>query len=53
MEIDKSKFGKRKYHKGRRKEDVWVFGRIESESKNYILTSVPDRSAETLIAKIK
>ena len=53
MEIDESKFGKRKYHKGRRKEGVWVFGGIERESKNCFLTSVPDRSAKTLIAKIK
>ena len=53
VEIDESKFGKRKYHKGRRKEGVWVFGGIERESKNCFLTSVPDRSAETLIAKIK
>ena len=30
-----------------------VFGGIERESKNCFLTSVPDRSAETLIAKIK
>ena len=30
-----------------------MFGGIERESKNCLLTSVPDRSAETLIAKIK
>ena len=53
VEKDESKFGKRKYHKGRRKEGAWVFGGIERESKNCFLTSVPDRSAETLIAKIK
>ena len=53
VEIDESKFGKQKYHKCRRKEGVWVFGGIERKSKNCFLTSVPDRSAETLIAKIK
>ena len=26
VEVDESKFGKRKYHKGRRADGVWVFG---------------------------
>ena len=33
VEIDESKFGKRKYHKGRRVDGCWVFGGIERESK--------------------
>ena len=52
-EIDESKFGKRKYHKGRRKDDVRVFGGIERDTKNCFLTSVQDRSAGTLIPIIK
>ena len=53
VEIDESKFGKRKYHKGRRKDGVWVFGGIERETKNCFLTSVEDRSADTLVPIIK
>jgi len=26
VEIDESKFGKRKYHRGKRVEGTWVFG---------------------------
>ncbi|GBN97962.1 hypothetical protein AVEN_245103-1 [Araneus ventricosus] len=33
VEIDESKFGKRKYHKGKRVEGKWVFGGIERGSK--------------------
>ena len=32
VEIDESKFGKRKYHKGRKVDGVWVFGGIERDS---------------------
>ena len=53
VEIDESKFGMRKYHKGRRKDGIWVFGGIERDSKNYFLSSVEDRSAETLTPIIK
>ena len=53
VEIDESKFGKRKYYKGRRKDGVWVFGGIERDSKNCFLTTVEDRNADTLIPIIK
>jgi acetaldehyde dehydrogenase (acetylating) len=49
-EIDKSKFGKRKYHCGRRVE---VFGGIERGTRKCFLISVEDRSAATLIPIIK
>lgn len=32
-EIDESKVGKRKYHKGKRVDGAWVFGGIERDSK--------------------
>ena len=53
VEIDESEFGKRKYHKGRRKDGIWVFGGIERDSRNCFLSSVEDRNAETLVPIIK
>jgi transposase-like protein len=53
IEIDESKFGKRKYHRGKRVDGVWVFGGIERESKRCFFEIVSDRSAETLIPIIK
>jgi len=32
VEIDESKFGKRKFNKGRHVDGVWVFGGIECDS---------------------
>jgi len=32
VEVDESKFGRRKYHTGRRVDGVWVFGGIERDS---------------------
>lgn len=49
VEIDESKFGKRKYHRGKRVEGAWVFGGIERESRDSFFQVVQDRSAETLI----
>ena len=36
VEIDESKFGKRKYHKGHRVEGQWVFGGREKKDKSKI-----------------
>ena len=51
VEIDESKFGKRKYNRGRRVEGVWVFGGIEQDSNppRCFVVPVPDHSASTLI----
>jgi hypothetical protein len=62
VEIDESKFGKRKYHRGHRMEGNWVFGGIEKltdpgTGKNYagkvFAMVVADRSAKTLLSAIK
>ena len=55
MEIDESKFGKRKYNCGRCVDGVWVFGGIEHDTKppKCFFTTVPDRKRETLLLIIK
>ena len=54
IEIDESKFGKRKYNRGHHVEGVWVLGAVEkSESRRIRLTVVDDRSMPTLTNKIK
>ena len=52
VEIDESKFGRRKYNRGHAVKGQWVFGGIERESGNLFLVPVPDRSATTLMAAI-
>ena len=53
VEIDESKFGKRKYNKGKRVDGQWVFGGVCRETKECFLYTVEDRSKETLLALIK
>ena len=53
VEVDESKFGKRKYHKGRRVDGVWVFGVINRRTRECFLIPVKDRIADTLIPLIK
>ena len=54
VEIDESKFGKRKYHRGHRVEGQWVFGGREKYDKGKIfMVPVPNRKQSTLIALIK
>jgi transposase-like protein len=48
VEIDESKFGRRKYNRGQ-----WVFGGIERDSGRTFFVPVPDRSTETLMAVIR
>lgn len=54
VEIDESKFGKRKYNRGGRVEGVWVVGGVErtAERKCFLVT-VNDRSTETMNAIIE
>jgi transposase-like protein len=49
VEIDESKFGRRKYHRGNPVKGQWVFGGVERESGGTFLAPVPDRSADTLM----
>jgi transposase-like protein len=53
VEIDESKFGRRKYHRGHPVKGQWVFGGVERESGETFLVPVKDRTAETLMAVIR
>ena len=53
VEIDESKFGKRKYNRGRSVDGHWVFGGIETGTPNAFMTVVPDRSKQTLLPIIQ
>lgn len=52
VEIDESKFGKRKYNRGHHIGGAWVLGGICRETKDVFACVVPDRSKETLMDKI-
>jgi transposase-like protein len=54
VEIDESKFGKRKFNRGHHVEGVWVVGGIErTPEKKVFLTRVDSRNEKTLIEVIK
>ena len=54
VEIDESKFGKRKYQKGKQVEGQWVFGGRESKDKSKIfMVPVKKRNRKTLIPIIQ
>jgi hypothetical protein len=54
VEIDESKFGKRKYNRGHRVEGVWILGMIEKTGQKRIrLVTLKDRSKTTLLELIK
>ncbi|XP_022174514.1 uncharacterized protein LOC111036697 [Myzus persicae] len=53
VEIDESKFGRRKYHCGHRVEGQWIFGGIERESGLCFLVPVERRDKVTLLSLIK
>ena len=52
VQIDESKFGKRKYHKGHRVEGQWVFWGIEENSRECFMVTVEKRDRDTLIPLI-
>lgn len=49
VEIDESKFGKRKYNRGRRVDGCWVLGGIDRTTRQTFFQIVPDRTKETLL----
>ena len=54
VEIDESKFGKRKYHRGHKVEGQWVFGGREKYNKQKIfMIPVHNQKATTLLPLIK
>jgi transposase-like protein len=53
VEIDESKFGKRKYHRGKALDGQWVVGLLERESGATVMIPVEKRDAATLISIIK
>lgn len=53
VQIDESKIGKRKYHRGHVVEGQWVFGGIEEDSRKCFIVTVENRSEETLVKHIQ
>jgi len=53
VEIDESKFGRRKYYRGHRVEGQWVFGGIERITGKCFLVPVERRDKNTLLELIK
>lgn len=53
VEIDESKFGKRKYNVGRVIEGQWVFGAFCRNTRSCFMVPVENRNRDTLLAIIK
>ena len=53
VQVDESKFGKRKYNRGHRVKGQWVFGGIEETSRKCFLVPVERRNSATLIPIIE
>lgn len=53
VQIDESKIGKRKYHRGHFVEGQWVFGGIEQGSRKCFIECVEKRDEDTLVPLIK
>ena len=53
VQIDDSKFGKRKYHRGHHVKGQWVFGGIEQDSRKSFLVAVEKRDEGTLLPIIE
>lgn len=53
VEIDETKIGKRKYHRGHYVEGQWVFGGVERKGGRCFMVPVEERTRETLTGIIK
>ena len=53
VQIDESKIGNRKYHRGHVVEGQWVFGGIEQDSRKCFIVTVEDRTEATLVSHIQ
>ena len=53
VEIDESKFGHRKYSRGRMLSGQWVFGGIDVDTKDIFMIPVQNRTAATLVPLIE
>ena len=53
VQIDESKFGRRKYHRGHRVDGQWVFGGIEEETRRSFMVAVDKRDEATLLPLIE
>lgn len=50
IEVDETKLGKRKYHRGHKVEGVWIIAGVErTNEKKLFLIEVEDRSASTIL----
>ena len=54
VEIDECQIGRRKYHRGRPANEIWLFGGINRNNKNDVfIQEVQDRKKATLLTEIK
>ncbi|KAI4293467.1 hypothetical protein PAPHI01_2741, partial [Pancytospora philotis] len=50
VEVDESKFGKRKFHRGHRVDGTWVLGAVEKcKRRQIIMIPIENRTKETLL----
>ena len=54
VEVDESKFGKRKYHRGHHVEGAWVVGGVEQAAERRVFAEVVEkRDAATLVDAVR
>ena len=54
VEIDESKFGKRKYHRGHHVEGAWVIGGVERPVERRVFAEIVEkRDAATLVDVVR